>query len=75
MRVTQVPVLLIHGMEDRYVPPEMSQRLYNAKHQGVRQLYFMPEARHAEAFVKNPVDYEYQVDKFLTRIGMNADDS
>jgi len=75
IRTLQVPVLLIHGKEDRYVPPEMSQRLYEAKHQGIRQLYVAPEARHADTFVKNPVEYEHQVDKFLTRIGMNSNES
>jgi fermentation-respiration switch protein FrsA (DUF1100 family) len=65
----QTPILFIHGREDRYVPAKMSQTLYEAKTTGIRQLYLVEGARHAEAYVHDPKEYEDQVAHFLTRLG------
>lgn len=75
VRILQLPVLFIHGKEDRYIPPEMSQRLFNAKVLGIRQIYLVPDARHADSFTKHPIEYEKQVDQFLTRLGMDSSTS
>jgi uncharacterized protein len=66
------PVLLAHGLQDRYVLPAMSQALYAVKQRGVRQLYLVPEAKHAEAWWKNPAEYDRQVGEFLLGIGLDA---
>lgn len=70
VRHYQTPILLIHGQEDRYVPAEMSKRIYAAKQEGIRHLYIVPDARHADAYVHDPREYENQVEQFLTRIGL-----
>ncbi len=69
VRHLQTPVLFIHGRDDRYVPAKMSQMLYGAKTEGVRQLYLVDGARHAEAYVHDPKTYEDRVDQFLAQLG------
>ncbi len=71
VRHYQTPILLIHGQEDRYVPAEMSKRIYAAKQEGIRHLYIVPDARHADAYIHDPREYENQVEQFLARIGLN----
>ncbi len=64
------PVLLIHGENDDYVPAPMSRELYEAKTNGIRRLYLVPNAGHAQAFTSNPVEYERQVTEFLKECGI-----
>ncbi|HPH95461.1 MAG TPA: alpha/beta hydrolase [Anaerolineaceae bacterium] len=71
VRQFSTPLLLAHGKDDDYIPPAMSQALYDAKTNGLRQLYLAPNAKHAEAFWKNPVEYDQKVGEFLTQIGLN----
>lgn len=66
-----VPVQFIHGQEDRYIPPEMSQEMYHAKVNGIRSIFLVPGARHAESFSKNKTEYNQVVGQFLSRLGMD----
>lgn len=66
-RVTP-PVLFIHGQEDHYIPPSMSQDLYDHKLTGVRCLYLVPGAGHANALVTDREEYDRQVGIFLDQI-------
>lgn len=65
------PLLLVHGKDDDYIPPAMSQEIFEAKTQGLRQLYLAPNAKHAESLWKNPLEYDQKVGEFLTQIGLN----
>ncbi|GIQ67755.1 alpha/beta hydrolase [Xylanibacillus composti] len=58
------PVLFVHGEEDRYVPTHMSLEMYEIK-PGMKQLYLVPEAAHAQAITVDPAAYEATVAKFL----------
>ena len=64
------PVLFIHGQEDRYIPPSMSQDLYDNKLTGVRGLYLVPGAGHADALVKDRAEYDLQVGLFLDKLNI-----
>lgn len=64
------PVLFVHGAADTYIPPKMSQALYQAKTQGLRQLYLAPGADHAMSVVVDPVAYDRVVGAFLEEIGL-----
>lgn len=70
MSKIETPILFIHGKEDRYICPEMSVALYNAKTHGPRQLYLAPNAGHAQSLSKNRVEYDQQVGEFLRSIGL-----
>lgn len=66
----ETPIFFIHGQNDTYIQPKMSQDLYDAKRRGYRKLYLAPNAGHVESLVANPVEYEQQVDTFLREIGV-----
>ena len=59
------PVLFIHGEDDRYIPPEASKKLYEAKTRGDRSLVLVPGARHAQAQPVAPELYRRAVTDFL----------
>lgn len=64
----KTPILFIHGENDTYIPPQMSQGLFDAKTQGVRRLYLVPGAGHAYACSADALEYERQVHAFLADI-------
>jgi uncharacterized protein len=64
-----MPLFFAHGIEDRYIPPDMSMALYDNKKRGLRRLYLAPNARHAEALVKNRTEYDQRVAEFLESCG------
>ncbi len=65
---SQIPILFTHGAEDIYTPTRMSQHLYDV-YQGPKQLYLAPGAGHAEAYWRNPQEYDHQVGVFLQNCG------
>jgi len=65
---TPVPILFIHGQEDRYVPWRFSVAM-QAKRQGFAptELLLVPGARHAKSRQVDPVLYDRTVADFVTR--------
>ncbi len=61
----QAPILIIHGAEDGYIPPEHARRLAQAQAAGERQLWLAPEADHACSLYENPAEYTEKVTTFL----------
>ncbi|MFZ6019143.1 MAG: alpha/beta hydrolase [Chloroflexota bacterium] len=61
----EMPVLLVHGQQDDYTPPQHSQRLYAAKRRGLCRLYLAPNAGHAESYWNNRAAYEAVLEQFL----------
>jgi fermentation-respiration switch protein FrsA (DUF1100 family) len=70
MAEIKLPVLLIHGENDRYVPPQMCKDLYAGKVEGIRSIYLAPNAGHADPFMVNREEFTLQVRSFLEKIGM-----
>jgi len=60
-----IPVFWIHGQDDDYIPPKMSQQMYDAKKMGVRRIYLAPNAAHAKSQINNPQEYDRQIGEFL----------
>jgi hypothetical protein len=66
------PMLFIHGLNDAYVPHQMSVELYEAK-QGIKKLYLVPGADHAESLIVNPKEYDRVVGAFLEDVEKAAE--
>jgi pimeloyl-ACP methyl ester carboxylesterase len=62
------PIFWIHGQNDNYIPPRMSQDMFNAKKTGAKKIFIAPNAAHAESLIKNPGEYNRQIATFLTEL-------
>jgi hypothetical protein len=66
---TSVPVMLIHGLEDDYVPWRMSATMAgqrrNALPEARTKLLLTPSAHHAESVKIDPLNYEYEIFSFI----------
>jgi fermentation-respiration switch protein FrsA (DUF1100 family) len=62
----RVPVLLIHGEEDRYVPCDMARQLEIAA-EGGAVLETFPGAAHGNSYISNPERYQLIVAEFISR--------
>ncbi len=60
------PVMFAHGADDDYIPPQMSQEMFDVREGKPRRLYIAPGAKHAEALFIDPVEYDRQIGAFLT---------
>ena len=61
---TRIPILLIHGREDKYVPPEMSAAIFD-RCAGQRYLEIFPGAGHGGCCLTDPVRYEKILCSFM----------
>ena len=59
-----VPILVLHGDDDRFVPHEMSEEVRLANPDRVRRSLF-PNAGHALSYIMHEEQYTVQVRKFL----------
>jgi len=57
---TQVPILLIHGAEDRNIPPSQSRQILAAA-RGHVELWIVPHAGHTAACAQSPGEFERRV--------------
>lgn len=64
VRQAKVPVLLIHGEDDRFVPCQMSRNIYSAC-ASPATLQIIPDAGHGLCYIKSPQRYEEVITKFL----------
>lgn len=62
------PIFWIHGQDDDYIPPDMSQRMFDAKIKGVRKIYLAPKAAHAKSQINNPAEYDQKIGEFLDEL-------
>jgi len=61
---TNVPLLIIHGTGDTFVPTKMARELYTHAN-GPAELMLIDEANHGEGYVKEKKRYEERVSAFL----------
>lgn len=60
----EVPVLLIHGTSDTFVPTYMSEKIYE-KIQSPKRILLVQDAEHIMSFDVAPSTYSSEVDQFL----------
>ena len=63
----RLPILLIHGLNDDYVPCEMTKEAYNAC-SGNKEILLVEGAGHAVSFLVDQARYKAAVDKLLNKI-------
>ncbi len=64
-----LPLLIIHGEDDDYVPPAMAKELAAVKREPV-ELYMVPGARHAKSWETDREGYARKVKDFIGRIAI-----
>ncbi|MFC0272897.1 alpha/beta hydrolase [Metabacillus herbersteinensis] len=64
---TRTPILFIHGQEDDFIPLQMTVDMFKRK-KGQKELYLVPKAGHAQAFLADPKGYETKVIEFIKEI-------
>ena len=64
----KLPVMFVHGKDDRYVLPDNSLRLYEVCKSEIKELLIVEEAGHVCSFVVNPDEYEKVFTSFVDRI-------
>jgi uncharacterized protein len=69
LKNVETPILFVHGQNDTYIEKRMTEDMYKLK-PGKKELYLAPGADHAEAYMKNPDDYDRVVGVFLRDIGL-----
>lgn len=68
---TKIPILLIHGDDDRFVPWDMNHAIYSAC-AGDKKLVSFPSAGHGLSCLTDPLRYEKTMGDFLRNCGIPA---
>lgn len=64
LRAARVPILFVHGLEDRTVPFDNAEKLYQL-YEGEKDFLFVADARHVENMHTAPEAYEAKLDQFI----------
>lgn len=70
LKKSQLPVLFIHGKEDKFVPTEMVYRLSEVLPEGRKEVYIVEGAKHAMSYPTSPKEYEHRLNRFLDKYYM-----
>ena len=62
----KIPLMLVHGEDDSFVPPEMSREIYEAADGA--ELHTVPGARHGTSYIADTERYKRITADFLLRI-------
>ena len=63
---SELPILFVHGYDDKLVPFKTSQMLYDS-YQGPKDCLFVPDTRHIEAIYTFPEEYAEKTDSFIEK--------
>ena len=64
---TPVPILILHGTGDRFVPCDMSREIHAANPEMIT-LVIIPEAGHGLCYMTEPEMYEDAMQEFFKKI-------
>jgi fermentation-respiration switch protein FrsA (DUF1100 family) len=67
LKNSKLPILFIHGDDDRFVPYEMGKALFDS-YNGEKTLLTIPKAGHAFAYFFDTEEYEKSLDEFCKSV-------
>ena len=67
VRETSIPVILIHGTSDDYVPCHMSEKLYDSC-KSRKKLVTIEEGEHGTSYLKDPDKYIKELEEFVSSL-------
>ena len=65
VKSSKIPILILHGKGDLFVPYQMAEEIYNSA-AGKRELYICEKADHGMSYMTDPKKYETVVIDFIT---------
>lgn len=68
VRNTKIPILYVHGQEDKFVPMQNLIDLYAATPEGMKDKFLVEGAGHGESFAVAGVMYERKLNGFFSRL-------
>lgn len=68
VKMTNIPLLIIHGTADKYVLPTHAQRIYDACTSDIKEIRYFEDAAHANCFTKYKEEYAGVVKEFLEEV-------
>jgi alpha-beta hydrolase superfamily lysophospholipase len=63
--ITPRPLLIVHGIADRTLPPSESERVFAEAGPTTTQLWLVPGGAHAQSYLADPSGYERRVTAFF----------
>ncbi len=70
LKQTDIPVMVIHGEKDDYVPFYMSSIIFNAVKSSYKMMYAAKDSKHAYSYEDHPEEYQMKVYEFLKSCDM-----
>ena len=67
VKETSIPVILIHGTSDDYVPCHMSEKLYDSC-VSKKKLVTIEEGEHGTSYLKDPDKYIKELEEFVSSL-------
>lgn len=64
---TKLPILFVHGTEDKTVPTRMGIELYENSSSPDKDMLIVDGARHIESMFINPEEYKEKLDKYIKK--------
>lgn len=65
---SDIPILLIHGEDDKFVPCEMSEKIMDSAQNAKRATF--PNAGHVMSYMADPIKYEKIIREFIEKAGV-----
>ena len=67
VRKTNLPILFIHGSQDRFVPCHMSKDMFAVSDKSKCELFITEGAGHVQSYAKNKEKYQQKLLSFLDK--------
>lgn len=67
VKKTKIPILFIHGLDDKFVPPENLTNLFNSTPENLRDKLLVEGAAHAMSYPVGQLIYEKKINSFIKK--------